>query len=73
MVEPGAGGGGWHGQSPNSLVGHLYHLLNGRVAGCQEVLCVLLHLDGLEPLGHGAEGHPLGAAGAGQPDGHSAT
>lgn len=58
---------------PYSLVGHLHHLLDGGVAGRHEVLCVLLHLDGLQPLRYCAEGHPLRAAGAGQPDGHPAT
>lgn len=58
------GGGGGQGRrgpwaQPDSLVGHLHHLLDGSVAGRHEVLCVLLHLDGLQPLGHRAEGHPL--------------
>lgn len=72
----GGGGAWWAGGEKvglDSLIGHLHHLLDGRVARRQEVLCVLLHLDGLEPLGHCAEGHPLGAAGAGKPDGHPET
>ena len=52
-------GGGEKVGEPDSLIGHLHHLLDGGVAGRQEVLCVLLHLDGLEPLGHRAKGHAL--------------
>lgn len=58
-------------QGVYSLVGHLYHLLDGRVASHHEVFRVLLHLDALQPLGHRTEGDSLRAAGAGQPDGHS--
>ena len=56
--EAGEGRRGWD-LSADSLVGHLHHLLDGRVAGRQEVLSVLLHLDGFQPLGHRAEGHTL--------------
>lgn len=68
----GRGGGRRVGWGVDSLVGHLHHLLDDGVASRQEVLRVLLHFDGLEPLRHRAEGHPLGAAGAGQPDRHPA-
>lgn len=56
----------------DSLAGHLQHLLDGAVARGHEVLGVLVHLDGLEPLGHRAERDALGAAGAGQADGDPA-
>ena len=55
----GLGEARWGGAGADSLVGHLCHLLEGAVAGHQEVLCVLLHPDGLQPLGHRAEGHAL--------------
>lgn len=58
------------GQYGDSLGGHLQDLLDGAVARGHEVLCVLGHPDGLQPLGDGAEGDALRATGAGQADGH---
>ena len=69
--RPGSGGAG--GAGAHSLAAQLHHLLDGGVAGRQEELRVLLHSEGLQPLGHRAERRALGAAGAGQPDGHPAT
>lgn len=68
---PGSGRAG--GAGAHSLAAQLHHLLDGGVAGRQEELRVLLHSEGLQPLGHRAERRALGAAGAGQPDGHPAT
>lgn len=70
---PGPGSGGAGGAGAHSLAAQLHHLLDGGVAGRQEELRVLLHSEGLQPLGHRAERRALGAAGAGQPDGHPAT
>lgn len=42
-----------------SLVGHLYHFLDGRVASHHEVFRVLLHFDTFQPLGHRTEGDAL--------------
>lgn len=54
----------------DSLAGHLQDLLDGAVARGHEGLGVLGHPDGLQPLRDGAERDALGAAGAGQADGH---
>lgn len=54
------------------LVLHLEDLVHGDHTGAVEVLAVLAHLDGLQPLGHRPEGGPVGAAGAGQADGYAA-
>lgn len=62
---------GWC-RATDSLAGHLQDLLNGAVARGHEVLCVLGHPDGFQPLGDRAEGNALGAAGAGQADGDPA-
>lgn len=59
---------GHHGDA-DSLAAHLQDLLDGAVARGHEVLRVLGHADGLQPLGDGAEGDALRAAGAGQADG----
>lgn len=59
-------------EAGDSLRGHLQDLLDGAVARGHEVLGVLGHADGLQPLGHRAEGDALGAAGAGQADGDPA-
>lgn len=42
--------------SSNSLWGHLSHQLQGREARVEEVVSVLAHLDGTEPVFYGAEG-----------------
>lgn len=59
-------------QGQDSLAGHLQDLLDGAVARGHEGLGVLGHADGLQPLRDRAERDALGAAGAGQPDGHPA-
>lgn len=53
----------------DSLAGHLQDLLDGAVTRGHEVLRVLGHPDGLQPLGDGAEGDTLRATCAGQADG----
>ena len=42
------------------LDGHAGHRLQGVVPGGGEVVAVTLHLDGLQPLGHRAEGAEVG-------------
>ena len=47
------------------------HLLHGRDPRTSKAFVVLVHLDGLQPLGHRPEGGAVTAAGAGQADGHA--
>ncbi len=54
------------------LVLHLQNLVHGDDPGAGEVLTVLTHLDGLQPLRHRPEGGTVRAAGAGQADGYAA-
>lgn len=56
----------------HSLVLHLQDVVHGDDPGADEVLAVLTHLDGLQPLGHRPERGTVGAAGTGQADGHAA-
>lgn len=48
------------------------HLLHGRDPSAGEAIAVLVHFDGLQPLGHRPEHSAVTAAGAGQADGHAA-
>lgn len=54
------------------LVLHLQDLVHRDDPGPAEVLAVLAHLDGLQPLRHRPEGGTVGAAGAGQAYGDAA-
>lgn len=47
------------------------HLLHGRDPGASKAFAVLVHLDGLQPLGHRSEHGAVTAAGTGQADGNS--
>lgn len=58
---------------PHSLVLHLQDLVHGDDPSAGEVLTVLTHLDGLQPLRHRPEGGTIRATGAGQADGYAAS
>lgn len=57
---------------PHLLVLHLQDLVHGDDPSAGEVLTVLTHLDGLQPLRHRPEGGTIRTAGAGQADGYAA-
>lgn len=48
------------------------HLLHGGDPGASEAFLVLVHFDGLQPLGHRPEHGAITAAAAGQADGDAA-
>lgn len=54
------------------LILHLQDLVHGDDASAVEVLAVLAHLNGLQPLRNRPERGTIRAAGAGQADGYAA-
>lgn len=58
---------------PHLLILHLQDLLHGDHPSAGEVLTVLTHLDGFQPLRHRPEGGTVRAAGAGKADGYAAS
>lgn len=55
------------------LILHLQDMVHGDDPSAGEVLAVLAHLDGLQPLRHRSEGGTVWTAGAGQTDGYTAS
>lgn len=55
------------------LILHLQDLVHGDDPSAVEVVTVLAHLDGLQPLRHRPEGGTIRATGAGQADGYTAS
>lgn len=54
------------------LILHLQDMVHGDDPSAGEVLTVLTHLDGLQPLRHRPEGGTVRAAGAWKADGYAA-